>query len=78
MSRVEATIVLDLPNSVHVGDVFQVVGECRVVMIRDELLDVTKYGDRTPDYMAGDRSYELLIRNARAIYAHQWPSAGTQ
>lgn len=64
MPRVEATIVLDLPNSVHVGDRFEICGDCRVVMIRDELIDVTPLG-KTRDYVAGERSFELLIREAR-------------
>ncbi len=67
MSRVEATVVLDLPNNVHVGDKFQLSGECRVVMIRDELVDVTTLGGPR-DYMAGEREFELLIRGAKLVY----------
>ena len=68
MSDVTATIVLSIPGGVHVGDTFDIAGKCRVVAIRDELVDVTTLGG-TRNYAPGERQFELLITGAKVVWA---------
>ena len=60
-----ATLNITMPDDAQVGDIYMVTARAQVVLIRDVLIDVTRYGDKEPQTTSGGREYELLMSDVK-------------
>lgn len=57
---IEARISGDLPPNVQVGDVLELRGTARVIAVREDLVDVSRFGGGE-QFLPGDRHVEVFV-----------------
>ena len=46
MTRVSASVDVDVPHDAQVGDDFKLTGDARIILIRDPQVDITRLGGK--------------------------------
>lgn len=58
---IEARVTGDIPPNVQVGDVLELRGTARIVAVRQDIIDVSRFNNGEELIPGGERKVELLI-----------------